>query len=194
MGNGCICYNTIFLFEVAFIDREDSFVIYIMIFKNVVYPVRSQLLVCFIGYIFYHVADFFTHFFRNADAKVLLQNVAYTAFSWLAVDTDNIFIVSSSDVLRIDWQIRYGPVISFFRFTPCHTFCDGILMGAGECGKYQISCIWLSFIDMHSGQAFVDFTDLWNVSEIQSRIYTLREHIECQCHDIHVTGTFSISK
>ena len=50
-------------------------------------------------------------------------------------------------------------------------------MGAGECGKYQLSCIRMTRIDGHLGAALVHLCDLTDVLNVQLRIDALGEHI-----------------
>ena len=85
-------------------------------------------------------------------------------------------------------------MIRIFFLNPVHAFCNGILVGAGECGKYKCAAVWTSLIYMHSGTLLVYFTHMRHIGKVQLRIHTLRVHIHCQGYNIHVTGTLSISK
>ena len=35
---------------------------------------------------------------------------------------------------------------------------------------------------------------MWHIREINLRIHTLGVHIHTQCHNIHITGTLTVSK
>ena len=86
------------------------------------------------------------------DSMALLQDVVYAAFSRLAVNTDDVGIVFSSHILRIDRKIRDRPFVTLLLLSPCHPLGDGILVGANAVVK---SCIRLPFIYMHAGQPFI---------------------------------------
>ena len=43
-------------------------------------------------------------------------------------------------------------------------------MGTGESGKYQITGIWLTFVNAHSGKIFIFLTDCRQVGEVKLRI------------------------
>ena len=46
-------------------------------------------------------------------------------------------------------------------------------MRTGECGKYKLSCIWLSHGYLHVGQTLVSVCDLLHVGEVQLWIYAV---------------------
>ena len=121
---------------------------------------------CVIRNIFYRITNFFTHFSWNTNTICFFQKESDTAFSRLAVDTNNICLVFSSKIFWINWQIWYSPFVAVMCFTPQHTFCDSILMRTGEGSKYKLSCIWLSFIYMHSCYFFIYFYDVWQVCKV----------------------------
>ena len=50
-------------------------------------------------------------------------------------------------------------------------------MGAGECGKYQLSCIRMTRVDGHLGTALVYFCDLADILNLQLRVDALGEHV-----------------
>ena len=103
-----------------------------------------KLFVKVIGNTFGCVAHCLTHFRRKVQAVFGLQDVAYAAFTGLAVDTDNVCIVVAANIGRVDRQIRNGPAVRVFFLDPVHAFCDGILMGAGEGCKYKSAAVWAS--------------------------------------------------
>ena len=67
-------------------------------------------------------------------------------------------------------------------------------MGTGKCSKHKISGIRSTLINSHSGKTLIFFTDCCDIGKIKFRIYTMTYHVHCKCHDIHVSGTLSISK
>ena len=67
-------------------------------------------------------------------------------------------------------------------------------MGAGECGKDQLTGIWLSLVDMHSRNLLVLFHDFRKVGEVQLRIHTVGEHVQCQGDDIYISCTLTVAE
>ena len=47
---------------------------------------------------------------------------------------------------------------------------------------------------LHTGEILISFTDLHNMREIQSAIYTVTHHIKCNGYQIHITGTLAIAE
>ena len=192
--DGCLCNNAVLLFEVALIHSKYRFCIDVVIFKYTINQIRRKLFMRFVGYVFDKISDFFPHFFRKADAETLLQDIVYTAFSGLAVDTDNVGIVSSSHILRIDRKIGNAPCIQIMLFSPGHSLCNRILMGTGECGEHKLPCIRLSGRYFHSCHPLVYFTDVTHICEVKFRIHPLGEHIHGKCDNIHISGTLSVAE
>ena len=147
-----------------------------------------------VGYLFHGVTNLFTHGSRKRNAEVLFQNVVDAAFTGLAVDTDHIGIISSSYILWIDRQIWNAPLFQIFVLTPLHTFGNSILMGTGKSGEHQISGIWLARCHNHAGVCFITLTDLRHIGEVQFWIHAVGEHVHSQCDDVHITGSFTVSK
>ena len=79
------------------------------------------------------------------------------------VDTDNIRVILSSDIFRIDWKIRNCPCITLLLITISHSFSDRILMRAGKGCKYKVSGIWLTFIHMHSCKPFISLSESFHI-------------------------------
>lgn len=75
-----------------------------------------------------------------------------------------------------------------------HSLVDGILMGAGERSKYQLSSVRMTRIDMHLCAALVNLRDLLDVADLKLRIDSLGEHIVGNGQDIHVAGTLTVSE
>ena len=124
----CFGNNAVLLFEVAFVYREYRLRIDIVVFEYAVDQIRCKLFVSLVGYIFDKISYLFAHLLRQTDTEALFQDIVYTAFSGLAVDSDYVRIISSANILRIDRKIRNAPFIQVMLFSPCHSFCDRILM------------------------------------------------------------------
>ena len=168
------CYNAaVFLLEMNLIDAVRLNHIFESRFEQAEDLIRMKLFMFVIRYCFCRIAHSFTHFRRKIQAEFRLQNISYTTFSRLAVDADDICIVVSSNICRIDRQIRYCPVLKVAVLSPVHTFCNGILMGAGERCKYKSSAVRTSFVYLHSCTFLINLADMRHIREIDLRINTL---------------------
>ena len=107
-----------------------------------------------------HIRELFVHAAWKLESKEAVHNESNTALSGLAVDTDH-RLVLSSDIGR-DRLGRYGTcqISLFLSISACIPFVDSILMGTGECSKYQLSSVRMTRIDMHLCAALVNFRDL----------------------------------
>ena len=47
---------------------------------------------------------------------------------------------------------------------------------------------------LHTGEILISIADLHNMREIQSAIYTMAHHIQCNGYQIHITGTLTIAE
>src|SRR5699024_522239 len=136
----------------------------------------------------------FSHLGRQVQTVLGLQDISHTALAGLAVDTDNICVIISSQVCRINGKIWHSPMIRLFLLQPVHTFCNGILVRTGECSKYQSAAVWTSLVDLHAGKFFIFLTDLCHVAEVQIRFHPLRIHIQSQGNNIYVSCSLTVSK
>ena len=113
IGRCNLCDNSIVLFEVYFLEFWYGSVI----FSNLslkIWKISSgwQLFMLHVGNALCRVAHCLAHLLRQLQSVMLLQNIAYAAFSGLAVDSDDIGIRSVRPTsVRVERQIRYGPVI-----------------------------------------------------------------------------------
>ena len=46
----------------------------------------------------------------------------------------------------------------------------------------------------HAGKAFISLSYLHDMGEIQSAVHTMTHHIKRYGHNIHISGTFSVSE
>ena len=83
-----------------------------------------------IGNVLYCVANLLTKLSRQDNTELLFQQIADTALSALAVDTDNISVVLSAYVLGVYWQVWNIPAVCLSLVTPLHTLCNSVLMRA----------------------------------------------------------------
>ena len=143
---------------------KDLSLIHIAVLKDPVNICRCQLTVLPVRNSLHQVTNLFLHLIRQCNTKIMLKDIGNTTLSGLAVNTDNIRFILSSNILRIDRQIRHIPFAIAPAFVPpCHTLGDRILMRTGECSKYKISCIRCPFINTHSCQALIVLPDLCKV-------------------------------
>ena len=153
-----------------------------------------QLLMLFVGYSFCSISHSLPHLCRQIQSIILLEDIAYAALSGLAVNTDNICLIMSADVRRIDRKIRHCPFFLSVLFSVFHTFCDRILMRSRESSKYKRSAVRATHIDRHTCIFLICLTDCRHISKIQFRIHTLRIHIHRQSNNIHITCSLTVSK
>ena len=135
-----------------------------------------------------------THFGRKVQTVFCFQNVAYAAFARLAVDTDNICIIITSNICGINWQIRNCPAVRIFFLDPVHTFGNCILMGTRKCCKNKCSTVWTSLSNCHSRATLIHLADVRHIGEVKLRIYSLGIHVHSKCYNINITSTLSVSK
>ena len=152
------CNTAIFLLKMNFIDTVWFHNIFKCRFEQVEDLIRMKFFMAVIGNSFCCISHSFAHFWRQVQTIFCLKNISDSTLTRLAVDTDNISIVVSSDIGRVDRQIRNRPAARIFFFSPVHALCDGILMRTGECCKYKCTTVRASLIYFHSGTFFVNFT------------------------------------
>ena len=191
-GNGSL--DTAALNEMGLNDINGRSNIHIMLFEYCVNLIRQQLLVFVVGNALDQITNSFTHFLRQIVAESGLEYITDTAFSGLAVDTDNVCGIFSSNVLRVDGQVRNGPVIGMTFLTPFHALCDSVLMRTAECCEHKLSGIWLTFTDCHSGDTGIKLSYRRNIAEIKLRINALGIHIQGEGNDIDITCAFAVSE
>ena len=159
-----------FLLEREVFDFQRRFGIEVILLEDVVDFGRFQFLMLVVRNFLDEVAEVFAHLLRHVDAVVLFHNEAYAALAGLAVDADDVGIVGAAHIMRVDVQIRAGPVLFVVFFAEMHALGDGVLMGTGESGEDQLAGIRLTRMDMHAGHSFVCFHQFRHVGEIQARI------------------------
>src|SRR5699024_5292068 len=125
-----------------------------------------QLLVLVIRFILGRIAHGFTHLGRKIQSEVVLQDVAYAAFSRLAVDTDHVRVVFAVYIGRIDRQIRNGPMLRVVLLPVMHSLCDSILMRTGESREHKSSRIGASLIHLHACEFLISLTYLRHIAEV----------------------------
>ena len=108
-GNGCLRHNSVYLCKMCLLNLEVRHIVDVTVFKNLIYPLWRKLLVFLVRHLFYRISNLFTHFLRNGNSKVLFQNIVDTAFTRLAVDTNNIRIIGSAHIHRVNRQIWHTP-------------------------------------------------------------------------------------
>ena len=123
-----------------------------------------------------------------------LQHIADASLSGLAVDTDDIRVVASSDIGRIDRQVGNSPVIRIVFFSPVHSLCDGILVRTGECRKHKRAAVRRSGTHLHAGVFLIPFNQILHIVKVHFRIHALHIQVHGKCDDVHISGPLPISE
>ena len=74
--------------------------------EHLVDLIRQEFPVSVVGDGLHTVTEILAHLLRHADAVLLLHDIADAAPARLAVDADYVTIVGTSDILRVDVEIR----------------------------------------------------------------------------------------
>ena len=107
----CHCSpDSVLLLEMALRNREYIRLTDIVILKYLIHNRRCKFLVLAVRNTLHKIAYLLLHLIRNGNTEVLLKDVGYTALTRLAVDTDDIRLVLSSDVHRVDRKIWDSPL------------------------------------------------------------------------------------
>ena len=132
----------------------------------------------------------------NVDIVTLAMNMyTHGVDSGLGVNTNHIAVIGTSDVFRIDRQIRNRPLSAVFPFlTELHALRDRILMRTGKRRKHQIPCIGLPVRHDHPGIGLIALADRRNIVEVQPGIDAVGVHVHGQCHDVDISGTLAIAE
>ena len=133
------------------------------------------------------------HALWQLETKIRIHDKGDTALSGLGIDPDDRLILSS-DVRRIDRQIRNLPDLALSFFHGCNALVDRILMRTGECSKHKLTRIWMTRMDRNLAASFVNFNDFIDMFNVQLRINALRKHVIRNIQNIHITGTFTVSE
>ena len=102
-----------------------------------------------VRYSFDLVAKILPHFSGKVVAKTGFQKITNAAFSTLAVNANNIGLVFSAHICRVNGKVGNIPLIEIVLFAPFHSFGNGILMAARKCSKYQCSGIGGAVVYLH---------------------------------------------
>ena len=159
-----------FLLEREVFDFQRRIGIEVVLLEDVVDFGRFQFLMLVVRYFLDEVAEVFAHLLRHVDAVILFHDETYAALAGLAVDADDVGIVRAAHIMRIDVQVRAGPVLFVVFLAEVHALGDGVLMRTGESGEDQLAGIRLTRMDMHAGHSFIRFHQFGHVREIQARV------------------------
>ena len=119
-----------------------------------------------------NICKFLVHSLWKTESVEAVHDKGNPALAGLAVDA-HYRLVFPADIARIDRKVRHFPYAVCPLCKSLHSFVNGILMGTGECGKYQLSCIRMSRIHRHLGTALADLRNLLDILNFQSGIYPL---------------------
>ena len=169
-------------------------VVEIALFKNGEDLLHAQLTMLMIADFLDAVAEILPHFGRRVVAVVLLQQEADAALAALGVDADNIGIVGTADVMRVDGNIRAGPFMEMLFLAPGHALGNGVLMAAAERRKDKGAGVGGALIHMHPGNALIHLADGRHIAEIKVRVYAVAVHIHGQRDGVHIAGALAVAE
>ena len=148
----------------------------------------------FIADALHEIADLLTHVDRKLIAIIFFQHVGDAALARLRIDADDVGLIHSADVARVDRQVWHGPLFLVMFFAIVHAFGNGILMGAAEGREYELSGIRLTIADLHARHLFIDIDDARHIAEIELRIHAHGIHVHRQGDDVHVAGALAVAE
>src|SRR5699024_10892081 len=129
------------------------------------------------------------------------HDVGDAAFAGLRVDADHGF-VATSDVLRVDRQVRNLPRVFLLRYARLlrgtlvgfEPLVDGVLVAAGERGEHQVAAPWAAFADGELVAVLHGALDLVHVGKVDLRIDALAEQVHTQCDEVDIAGALPVTE
>ena len=67
-------------------------------------------------------------------------------------------------------------------------------MRTAECCEYKLTAVWLTVINFHSCDLFVNVNDGRHIGEVEFRVYALGIHIHAECYNVNITCSFAVSE
>ena len=180
--------------EVCFGDVERAVVVEVGSLKDVQHFLHAQFAVLVVADILDAVAQILAHLRRRVIAVVLLQQEADAALAALAVDADDVGIVGTANIVRVDRDVGAGPLMQFLFLAPGHALGDGVLMAAAEGREHQGTGIRRALVDVHAGHALVNLADLGHVAEIEVRVHAVAVHVHGQGDGVHIAGALAVAE
>ncbi len=130
---------------------------------------------------------------REVQAVVLLENIGDATLAGLRVDADD-RLIGTTDILGVDRQVGHFPYRMIGNLDGLHALVDRVLVRTGKRRINQLADVRVTFRDRHFVGIFIDGLDTLDITAIQARIDALRVHVQCQCHHIHIAGTFAVAE
>ena len=188
------CLDTINLLEMDFWNLEYRCELLITPLKYLKNLICCKFLMVNIRYIFNSITKVFSHSLWNNHSIIMLKNISNSALTWLAVNSDYVWVICTSNIFWINWKIWNCPLRWILFNSIVHTFRYGILMWTRECCKYKLTTIWVSVIYLHLCKTFKHLCKLWHIRKIQFRVNALCVHIHSKINNIHITSSLTIAK
>ena len=88
-------------------DLERGVYVHELTAEDIVNVIRRQLAVLLVGNVLYRIAHNLAELCRQRNTVLLFKEEADTALAALAVDTDNVAVVLSADILGVDRQVGH---------------------------------------------------------------------------------------
>ena len=114
-------------------------------------PIQMCIRDSSVGLLLDHGSEVGVHGLGQIEAKVVLHDIGRASLTGLGVDTDDWFILPAH-IGWVDGQVRDLPVVGVGLLHILGTLVDGILVAAGERGKYQFAHIGLPVAYRHLGR------------------------------------------
>ena len=126
----------------------------------------------------------------------------------MAVDADDGLVVAA-DVLGVDRQVGDFPLFAAQLFPGnaavgsawgdfgCHgveALVDGVLVGAGERGEYQVAAVGVALRNAQLVAVFDGAADLVDVGEVDLRVDALGQHVQAQGDQADVAGALAVAE
>ena len=103
--------NAVLLFKVTGDKLNRCIYIYIFIIEYLMYLIRVKLFVKVVRDVLYTIAKVLAHILRKDIAEPLFHKKADSALARLAVDSDDIALVFSSEVFQVNRKVRNCPCV-----------------------------------------------------------------------------------
>ena len=138
---------------------------------------------------------------RQIKGMVFLQEVGNATLAGLRVHANNGLVVAPH-VLRVDRQIGHSPqdvveihvVSSGIRLHRFKAFFDGVLVGATKGRVNKVTGPRASLVDGQLVAVLGGALEFIQVAEINLWVNPLREQVQAQCNQVHVSGALTVAE
>ena len=143
----------------------DRFLAFAVVLLEFIHDLLRRYLTLLLGNRLNDIGKFLVHSLRKPETIECIHDERHAALAGLAVDAHDWFVLSA-DIRRVDRKVRDLPVLLVSLVHGLHALVDGILMGTGERGKDELSCVRMSRFDLHLGAPLTYVHDLADILQI----------------------------